>query len=104
MIPVTNRYHEYVLRAFLEANIPETVKKKAPSLMIADSVIGSCCAQLIRRNQYLKLPSNRIFTGDDRERLMQLISSANEYEKNELMNYYRLVMLTASVLDEYAEG
>lgn len=35
---------------------------------------------------------------------MRLIDTADEYERIELMDYYRLVMLTASVLKEYAES
>ena len=104
MIPVLNRYHEYVLRAFLEVQIPSTLKEKAPSLLVTDSVIGSCCAQLIKKDKFLKIPSKSIITTDDRERLMSLIGTADEeYERTELMDYYRLVMLTTSVLKEYAE-
>ncbi len=103
MISVLNRYHEYVLRAFLEVRIPETLKQKAPSLLVTDSVIGSCCAQLIKRDKFLKIPSKSIITTGDRECLMSLIGTADEYERTELMDYYRLVMLTASVLKEYAE-
>ena len=104
MIPVLNRYHEYVLRAFLEVQIPSTLKEKAPSLLVTDSVIGSCCAQLIKKDKFLKIPSKSIITTDDSERLMSLIGTADEeYERTELMDYYRLVMLTTSVLKEYAE-
>ena len=104
MIPVLNRYHEYVLRAFLEVQIPNTLKEKAPSLIVTDSVIGSCCEQLIKKDKFLKIPSKSIMTTEDRECLMRLIDTADEYERTELMDYYRLVMLTASVLKEYAES
>lgn len=104
MIPVLNRYHEYVLRAFLEVQIPNTIKEKAPSLIVTDSVMESCCEQLIKKEKFLKIPSKSIMTTDDRECLMRLIDTADEYERTELMDYYRLVMLTASVLKEYAES
>ena len=65
MIPVLNRYHEYVLRAFLEVQIPNTLKEKAPSLIVTDSVIGSCCEQLIKKDKFLQIPSKSIMTTDD---------------------------------------
>ena len=71
---------------------------------MTDSVIGSCCEQLIKKDKFLKIPSESIITTDDRECVLRLIDTADEYERTELMDYYRLVMLTASVLKEYAES
>lgn len=98
---MVNKHHEYILRAFLEVRVPETIRTKAPSVMVTDSVIEDCCVRLLRRERRFNVPDILRVCGDDRDKIIGLLSGINEAEHDEIMDYYRLFMLTLSVLKQY---
>lgn len=98
---MVNKHHEYILRAFLAVRIPDAVKHNAPSVMVTDSVLEDCCMRLMNNEHRFRVPDVSRIVGDDRDRIMGLIGSVADWEREELMDYYRLLMLTVSVLGRY---
>lgn len=96
-----NKQHEYILKAFLESRIPDAVRMHAPSVLVTDSVLEDCCRRLIRLERRFNVPDLSRVIGKDRDVLIGIASRADEYERDELMNYYRILMLTVSVLEQY---
>lgn len=98
---MVNKHHEYILRAFLEVKLPYEVRKTHPSLLVTDSGLEECCMQLMRNERRFKSPDPMLIVGDDADTLLRLVGSLPDDERDELLDYYRLMMLTVSVLRQY---
>lgn len=96
-----NKQHEYILKAFLESNIPTVMRKSFPELMIIDSIIGGYCTQLIKRAKFIEIPSRDIISKNDKTTISELINQSTGIEKDELVVYYRLAILVESILIQY---
>jgi len=96
-----NKQHEYILRAFLESKIPESLRSFAPQLMSIDSVIGGYCSQLLKAKDKINILSDEIVTTYVKNSFTQLINETNGDSKDELVIYYRLVILTETILYKY---
>lgn len=57
-----NKQHEYILKAFLESNIPTVMRRSSPELMAIDSIIGGYCTQLVKRAKFVELPSSGLIS------------------------------------------
>lgn len=98
---MVNRHHEYILKAFLEVRVPDAIRRKAPSVLVTDSVLEDCCVRLLHHERRFNVPDISRVCGDDRDKIMGLLSGVDEAEHDEIMDYYRLFMLTLSVLKQY---
>lgn len=43
-----DKQHELIIKAFIQAKIPEAIRRYAPDLINLDSVIGGYCTQLLK--------------------------------------------------------
>lgn len=98
---MTNKQHEYILKAFLESNIPIVIRRNFPELMAIDSIVGGYCTQLIKRAKFLDIRSNEIISTREKNTLSELINQSTGIEKDELVAYYRLAILVESILVQY---
>lgn len=98
-----NKQHEYVLKAFLESNIPVVIRRSCPELMIIDSIIGGYCTQLIKRATFIEIPESEIVSKTEKNVFLELINRSTGLEKDELVVYYRLVVLVESILLQYRQ-
>lgn len=96
-----NKQHEYILKAFLKSPIPAVIKRESPALVSVDSVIGGYCTQMINGAKHIKLLSNELITKEERAVFSALINQAAGMEKDELIVYYRLIILAEAVLFQY---
>jgi hypothetical protein len=95
------KHHEFILRAFLEAKIPEAIKHSAPQLIDIDSVIGGYCSQLLKAKGKINIQSDKIISANEKQIFSKLINEINGNAKEELLIYYRLAILTESILYQY---
>lgn len=100
---IKNKQHEYILRAFLESRIPDIIRSDAPELIAVDSAIGGYCTQLITDVKSVKLPRGKIISENAKYTFSELINKLSGVQKNELVFYYRLAILTESVLFQYQQ-
>lgn len=98
-----NKQHEYILKAFLASSIPPSVRRNCPELMAIDSFIGGYCTQLLKRAKILELPSSEIISKTEKAAFSKLINQLTGMEKDELIVYYRLVILVESILVQYLQ-
>lgn len=98
-----NKQHEYILKAFLETSIPVAMRRSFPELMAVDSIIGGYCTQLLRRAKSIEIPSTEIISKIEKKHFSELINQSKEMEKDELVVYYRLVLLVESILIQYRQ-
>ena len=57
-----SKQHEYILKAFLNSNIPTVIRRNSPELMVIDSVIGGYCSKLIKQAKHIELPPSEIIS------------------------------------------
>lgn len=96
-----NKQHQYILKAYLESKIPAIIRKTSHELILFDSVIAGYCTRLINGEKHIKLPTNEFVSKDDKLLFSELISHSTGVEKEELIIYYRLVILVESILNQY---
>lgn len=96
-----NKQHEYILKAFLESSIPTVMRRRSPELMAIDSILGGYCTQLVKRAKFVELPSSEIISKTEKAAFSELINQSTGTEKDELVVYYRLVILVESILIQY---
>lgn len=96
-----NKQHEYILKAFLNSNIPSIIRKNAPELISLDSDIGGYCTRLIKREKIIKGLPDRLILRDEKNMFSELINHSYGVEKDELVFYYRLIILVESILIQY---
>ena len=96
-----NKQHEYILKAFLESSIPTVIRRSCPELMVIDSIIGGYCTQLIKRAKFIEIHLGEIISKNDKAVFSELINQSAGIEKDELIVYYRLVILVESILIKY---
>ena len=96
-----NKQHEYLLKAFMNSAIPIEIKNNAPELIIIDSIIGGYCAQILKGSLKIKIVDESIISKETKKRISNLIDNANSDCKEELVFYYRLALLTESVIQKY---
>lgn len=98
-----NKQHEYILKAFLESNIPTVMRRCSPELMVIDSIIGGYCTQLVKRVKFIKFPASEIISKTEKATFSKLINQSTGMEKDELVVYYRLAILVESILIQYRQ-
>ena len=96
-----NKQHEYILKAFLKTSIPAVLRRSYPELIVIDSIIGGYCTQLISRTKIIQIPSSEIIPKSEKITFSELINKATGMEKDELVVYYRLLILVESILIQY---
>lgn len=96
-----NKQHEYILKAFLESKIPTVMRRYCPELIYLDSIMAGYCTQLLKKAKFIELPAGGIISKEGKNTFSKLISQAIGIEKDELVVYYRLLILVESVLIQY---
>ena len=96
-----NKQHEYILKAFIESRVPSIIRRESVQLMHVDSIIGGYCTQLLKKSKIEELSSNEIVSKREKEAFALLMSRSNGVEKDELLVYYRLIILVESIITQY---
>ena len=96
-----NKQHEYILKAFLESSIPKVIRRSCPELIVIDSIMGGYCMQLVKKANFIEIPSGEIISKTEKNTFAELINHSTGLEKKELVFYYRLVILVESILTQY---
>lgn len=98
-----NKQHEYILKAFVESSIPMVMRRSSPELMIIDSIIGGYCTQILKRAESIEIPASEIISKIEKNTFSELINRSMGLEKDELVMYYRLLILVESILIQYRQ-
>lgn len=98
---MNNKQHEFILKAFLESYIPKAIRLNAPDLICVDSAIGGYCTQLIKLSKCINISSNEIISKYNKYAFSELINHSTGADREELIIYYRLMILTETVLLQY---
>jgi len=96
-----NKQHEFILKAFCESKIPEVIKTNAPDLIGIDSFLGGYCYQLLS-NKKIVYPKILNISTQDKRKISELIDNSEGKEKQDLVIYYRLIILVELVINEYS--
>ena len=96
-----NKQHEYILKAFLETNIPIAIRRNSSNLILLDSVIGGYCTQLINNIKHIDVESDLIISKEEKKCISALINEVTGREKDEIIVYYRIMILVESILIQY---
>ena len=96
-----NKQHEYILKAFLKSSIPTAMRSGFPEIIAIDSIMGGYCTQLMKRAKFIELQSSEIISKTEKVAFSKLINQSTGIEKDELVIYYRLVILVEAVLIQY---
>lgn len=97
-----NKQHEYILKAFIESTIPKAIPRSAWELITIDSIIGGYCTQLISGAKSISMLSNTVVSKENSSAFSELINHSMGAEKNELVIYYRLLILVEAILSQYS--
>lgn len=98
-----NKQHEYILKAFLESSIPSVIRRNCKELIAIDSILAGYCTQLIKRAKSIQLPTDEIISQNDKISFSNLIDQSSGMERDELILYYRLVILVEFILVQYRQ-
>ena len=97
-----NRQHELIIRAFLEAKIPEVIKQDRPDFVSIDSALGGYCMRVLRGEKAINV--QQVITKDNKRVFSELINQNNGERKAELIIYYRLAVLAEEVILQETQG
>ncbi len=95
---MNSKQQRYILKAFLASDIPVAIRKKAPELIALDSALGGYCTTWLRHQRSAKPECQAVITKEEKQLFSALIADASGVEKEELILYYRLAILVASIL------
>lgn len=96
-----NKQHEYILRAFLESAIPAIIRSRAPELITVDSILGGYSTQLLQETKQIRLIESSLISQEDKYRFSEMINCSTGKEKEQLIIYYRLLILVEAVILQY---
>ncbi len=99
-----SEYQEYILRAFLETKLPYAVKESASLLLVADSTVEDICLAILRSDGDCAVPDISRLADDAAGKLLELIDRADDEDRDGIADYFRLFMLTASVIKQCGSG
>jgi hypothetical protein len=91
-----SKQYEYILRAFLDAKVPDDIKCNKPDLISIDSALGGYCKRVLGND--IDFDMKQVITKDDKKSFSELINHSKGEKKVELIIYYRLAILTEEVL------
>ncbi len=94
-----SKQYEHILRAFLEAKIPEAIRQNKPDLISIDSALGGYCKRVLSGDKEFNM--QQVITKNEKVAFSELIDHNNNERKAELIIYYRLAILTEAVLFQY---
>ena len=98
-----DKQHEYILKAFLEAKIPKAIRRNSPELMVIDSVLGGYCTRLLKGTDPINQIVFPLISKEDKNGFSNLINITSGAEKDDLVFYYRLAILTEAVIFQYQQ-
>lgn len=99
-----NRQHEFIMRAFLESKIPLRIKENMTDFISIDADVGGYCTQLIKHKKKIECESKEIIPKSKKQKFSELINNASGSEKDEMIMYYRLIILVEAVLEQYMDN
>lgn len=95
-----NKQHDHILRAFLDSKIPNYLREQCPQLIDIDSVIGGYCTQVIK-DKNINIQTDRLISENECNAFEKLINTATGESRQQLVIYYRLVLLVEAILYQY---
>lgn len=98
-----NKQHKHILKAFINSPLPAAVRRECPELVIVDSVIGGYCSQLLNSTKKIAIKTSEVVTKAEKVAFAELINKSTGAEKDDLVLYYRLIILVESILIQYQQ-
>ena len=98
-----NRQHKYILKAFLESSIPAVIRRDSLELLAVDSVIGGYCTCVLKGAKTIDITSDELILKSQKIAFSDLINCSSGAEKDELIVYYRLLILVECILLQYRQ-
>ena len=95
-----NKQHKYIFKAFIKSKIPAVIKSQAPDLIIIDSFFGGLCSSVLAHSSIDK-NFNLTLSKEEKEIFSKLINESRGIEREELLIYYRLLILVEGILPQY---
>ena len=94
--------NKHIIRAFLEAKIPEVIKQDQPDFISIDSTLGGYCTRVLRGDKAINM--QQVITKEEKRVFSELINQNDGDRKSELIIYYRLAVLTEEILLQYCSS
>lgn len=95
--------HELILNSFTKLAIPRVILDSYPSLVILDSVIGGYCSSLLKsRGRIVIHLHTPVISKQEKELFSEIIKELNHEQKNEVVFYYRLLILVEAIILKYS--
>lgn len=98
-----NRQHKYILKVFCKSSIPAAVRRDAPELIAPDSLTGGYCTQVLNGAKEVEFKSDELISKSQKAAFSDLINRSHEAEKDDLIVYNRLAILTEEILLKYCK-
>ena len=99
-----NKVDKLVLKAFLELNVPECLRREDAALAkcFGDDLRSMANRLLMGRDEKIEILLPQLLTKEDKAGLNNIITRLeNEDEKRELVFFYRLAILVETLLYKY---
>ena len=99
-----NKVDKLVLKAFLEMNVPECLRRENAALAkcFGDDLRSMANRLLMGRDEKIEILMPQLLTKEDKASLNTIITGLqDEEEKRELVFFYRLAILVETLLYKY---
>ena len=99
-----NRADKLVLKAFLELQVPEALRRENPELAKCggDDLLSMANRLLMGRSESIEILTPSLLTKEDKAAFNAIISRLSDGdEKRELVFFYRLAILVETILLKY---
>lgn len=99
-----NRADKLVLKAFLELQVPEALRREDPALAIrgGEELLSMANRLLMGRNETIEILTPALLTKEDKTAYNSIISRLPDgEEKRDMVFFYRLAILVETILLKY---
>lgn len=99
-----NKQHKFILKAFLESKIPIGIRESENvfEFMSIDSVMGGYCTQALQGEKIQNFSKDRLISLKEKEMFAKLINELSGKKKDEMIIYYRLIILVEFIISQYS--
>ena len=98
-----NKQHKYIFKALVNCRIPSLFREYASDLICIDSIIGGHSSELLSGYRTINFPQHQMVTKEAKRRISEIINNSKGEKREELLLYYRLVILAEAMLLYYRE-
>lgn len=98
-----NKAHKLALKSFLEIKIPKVLRcsENYEEYISLDSYIGGYCQTLLSSRKGTININKTLISQKEKDMFSHLINISKDKDKEELVIYYKLIILIEAILEQY---